>query len=236
MSSPYPEGLFPGSPTNTSRQRTLLSTLKIAARSPQAKALRRRVATLGLLYRQAVGVYFLAEGKIRLWCSGEGRGSGAMMPIKQPNGEADLVRVGGAEHRQAQGEETRMAALKGVARASEKLMRAYKADASRLLDVCRFALVFESTNEIADLLDVIRCDPDVAVVAVKNRMREGHSAKQSAGFRDVHINLVMKGGEAERLGVSSHVWELQLMVASVCKLRSHGGHQRYVQYRDLRAE
>ncbi len=130
----------------------------------------------------------------------------------------------------------RLPPLKSVDRASQKLMRAYAADASRLFDVCRFSLVVDHTEQLADILQLICADLEVVVVGYKNRMREGYSAKQSAGFRDVHLNLVMRTAEAVRLGVSAHVWELQLLLTPFGNLRSEGGHARYVQYRDSRAE
>eukprot|EP00961_Rhodomonas_salina_P075093 1008310-Rhodomonas_salina.1 len=130
----------------------------------------------------------------------------------------------------------KMPPLKGVGRASQKLMRAYGANASRILDVCRFALVVDHSWELAELLEMICKDEDVEVLGFKNRLRKDYNSQQSAGFRDVHLSLAIVTAEADRLGVSTHIWELQLMLTPICKVRNEGGHRRYVEYRDARAE
>lgn len=58
----------------------------------------------------------------------------------------------------------------------------------------------------------------------------------TAGYRDLHLNLVMQSAEAVRLGISTHIWELQLQLTPMARLRTEGGHARYVAYRNARAE
>ncbi len=67
-------------------------------------------------------------------------------------------------------------------------------------------------------------------------MRADYDATHSGGYRDVHLNLVMRSAEAVRMHLSSHVWELQLQVKPMARLRTEGGHARYVAYRNMRAE
>ena len=50
------------------------------------------------------------------------------------------------------------------------------------------------------------------------------------------VNLMILDDEAMRLGVSGHVCELQLILESYYRLKTHAGHARYVDYRNQRAE
>ena len=52
----------------------------------------------------------------------------------------------------------------------------------------------------------------------------------------MNINLMMQSEEACKLGISTHVWELQLQVKQFAELKTDGGHQRYVKYRNARAK
>ncbi len=107
----------------------------------------RHVATVGLLMRQAAGVYFLALHKLLAWS--EAAPAGAMLPSKRA-GEMQLLQLKGASWR-AQAEASpsgtggkegggggglwpemeSLPTLKSVTRVQQKLMRAYAADASR---------------------------------------------------------------------------------------------------------
>ncbi len=69
-----------------------------------------------------------------------------------------------------------------------------------MLDVCRFALVFDHAWDLTALLELICADMEVEVVGAKNRLQEDYDARLSAGFRDVHLNVRMTTPEAVRLG------------------------------------
>ncbi len=73
-----------------------------------------------------------------------------------------------------------------------------------MLDVCRFALVFDHAWDLTELLERICADKEVEVVGAKNRLQEDYDARLSAGFRDVHLNVRMTTPEAVRLGNASH--------------------------------
>lgn len=68
------------------------------------------------------------------------------------------------------------------------------------------------------------------------RLRADFDAIHSGGYRDVHLNLVMQSMEALRLGIAGFVWELQLQLTPIARLRTAGGHARYMRYRNMRAE
>ncbi len=106
----------------------------------------------------------------------------------------------------------------------------------RLLDVCRVALVFDHAWELASYLEALCGDREVSVVHAKNRLHPAYDDTLSGGYRDVNLNLVLHSAEAVRLGLSRHVWELQLQLTPIARFRTVGGHQRYVQYRNARAQ
>ena len=81
------------------------------------------------------------------------------------------------------------AGMKNPERAVEKLVRAYKGDESLLLDICRQSIIFDTPQEIVQCLQTIENDPEVAAVRIKNRYTREYDGKETAGYRDVSLNL-----------------------------------------------
>ena len=50
----------------------------------------------------------------------------------------------------------------------------------------------------------------MVIVRVKNRLAPSCSAAQTAGYRDMVVNLTFRDDDAIRLGLDGHVCELQL--------------------------
>jgi hypothetical protein len=92
-------------------------------------------------------------------------------------------------------------------------------DASRLVDVCRQSIVFESPAGLAACLAAIAADRDVDVARVKNRLDPAHNAGPSAGFRSLALNLRVITAEARRLGIEAHVAEVQLLLREFAELK-----------------
>jgi hypothetical protein len=126
--------------------------------------------------------------------------------------------------------------VKSVRRAQEKVQRSYGEDVSRLVDLCRQSIVFESPGDVAACLAAIAADSAAALVRIKNRLDPRYDAVGSAGYRDVAINLRMVGPEARGLGLDEHVCEVQLLLRTFAELKSDSGHSRYVAFRNLRGE
>ena len=126
--------------------------------------------------------------------------------------------------------------VKTVQRAQEKVQRSYGEDVSRLVDLCRQSIIFESPSDIAACLAAIAADPAVSLVRIKNRLDPQYNALSSAGYRDVAINLRMVGQEARDLSLDEHVCEVQLILKAFAELKSDSGHSRYVTFRNLRGE
>jgi hypothetical protein len=92
-------------------------------------------------------------------------------------------------------------------------------DVSRLVDVCRQSIVFQTVDNITVCLESIARDPDIRVLRVKNRLDPGFDARLSAGYRDLALNLQIVSAQTKALGIDSHVCELQLMLQSVAELK-----------------
>mmetsp|Transcript_32208 Transcript_32208/g.66671 ORF Transcript_32208/g.66671 Transcript_32208/m.66671 type:complete len:183 (-) Transcript_32208:237-785(-) len=125
--------------------------------------------------------------------------------------------------------------LKKPSRAVEKLVRSYGDKVYKLLDICRQSIVFDSTQDIANCLQLVLEDEDVHILSVKNRLSRDYDDRETVGYRDVNLNLRFKTTDAEILGVENHVCELQLLLKSFAQLKSDSGHARYVKFRNARA-
>ena len=128
------------------------------------------------------------------------------------------------------GGEFKVAPLKHVFRAIEKTaMRADKSrrfECSNVYDVVRGALVYETMTEVrAGLKEV--CDK-FDVVRIKNRFFSVGDAASSGGWRDLVVNMRVKGDRAK------HVVEVQIQLKCLLRVRSSlGGHFIYAKYRAL---
>jgi len=128
------------------------------------------------------------------------------------------------------------AKLKRPERAIEKVLRSYGGDASRLCDICRQSIVFDSIASLQKCVEVIAADTEVTIVRVKNRLDPAYDSSLSLGYRDVAFNLRICTKEAFDLGVETHVCELQLIMETFAANKSDQGHTRYVEFRNARAE
>ena len=92
-------------------------------------------------------------------------------------------------------------------------------DVSRLLDLCRQSIYFESLAGAAACLAAIARDGDVAVARVKNRLDPDLDAAATAGYRNLAVNLRLVTPEARALGVETHVCEVQLLLVSMAAIK-----------------
>ena len=91
-------------------------------------------------------------------------------------------------------------------------------DVSLLVDVCRQGIVFDDLQNLTQCVLAVRDDPDVEVVRFKNRLDPTFNSAQSAGFRNVSINLRIRNQQTEAFGVETHVCELQLSLRKISEL------------------
>ena len=121
-------------------------------------------------------------------------------------------------------------------RCMQKLMRAYRGEVSRLVDITRQSIIFESIEDIVRCVSIIMMDPEIVIERIKNRFDVNYDSSQSAGYRDLALNLRIVSREAKDLGLHTHVCEVQLLNKQMAEMKSDNGHKRYVEFRDARAE
>jgi hypothetical protein len=126
--------------------------------------------------------------------------------------------------------------LKSVDRSIEKISRCYQGNVALLVDVCRACMVLEDMDHIHKAMSLIADDPQLQIVRVKNRFSRDYKSSQSAGYRDVLVNLRISNTLTQKFGLELHVCELQLSLKQFMILRNGEGHKRYVEYRNKRCE
>mmetsp|Transcript_39638 Transcript_39638/g.79852 ORF Transcript_39638/g.79852 Transcript_39638/m.79852 type:complete len:96 (+) Transcript_39638:2-289(+) len=94
----------------------------------------------------------------------------------------------------------------------------------------------DSTSHLAYCLRNILSDPDVEVLAVKNRLSTEYDAASTLGYRDVNLSLRVVTEEATRLNIDLFVCEVQLLLRPFAEAKSDEGHARYVAFRNARGQ
>ena len=92
-------------------------------------------------------------------------------------------------------------------------------DVSLLLDLCRQSIVFLDLCDLVTCLKIVGADQEVQIVRIKNRIDPGYSGAESAGYRNVSLNLRIVTSETIALGIDTHVCELQLLHSSFAKIK-----------------
>ena len=96
-------------------------------------------------------------------------------------------------------------------------------DVSRLVDLCRQSIYFDSIANIAACLARIAADPDVALARIKNRFQadsgSAEATKESAGFRNLAVNLRLSTEESRAAGADTHVCEVQLLLIKMAAIK-----------------
>ena len=125
---------------------------------------------------------------------------------------------------------------KRLSRAIEKLHRSYGGDGGRLIDLVRSSITFGDMNGLVACLQRIVADHRVAILGCKNRFTPSYNSEISAGYRNLSLSLVIVDEFTMERRIETHVCELQLGLRVLDELKNDGGHQRYVQWRNQRAE
>uniref|UniRef100_A0A7S0MQ86 Uncharacterized protein n=1 Tax=Cryptomonas curvata TaxID=233186 RepID=A0A7S0MQ86_9CRYP len=195
-----------------------------------AGGLKEPVRCLDQLFVQAMRLNPILIDKVQAWAL-ESRGC---FPCQLPGNNVSFRRF--ADVPPELMNSIRWASVKSSHRAIEKLVRVYGQDVSRLVDLCRQCIVFDDAADIANCLRAIRTDPSVIVQRIKNRLDLEYNSSQSAGYRDVVLNLQISNEQTATLGVDRHVCEVQLIHRIFADLKNNEGHCRYVEFRNLRGE
>lgn len=199
---------------------------------------RHYVRSLDQLYAQAKVVDILLRDKVKRWAEAS---NGFLRGVddKFSRKGSRWIRARDCATRPELRQHIVWGGTKKVDRSIQKILRSYNGDVSRLVDISRACIAFESVKDLNECVVVIAKDAEeklVHVVRLKNRLSPQHDSTTTAGYRDVAMNLVLCSEDAVRYRVSSHVAELQLILLPFAKVKTNEGHQRYVQFRNLRAE
>ncbi len=130
----------------------------------------------------------------------------------------------------------RKGVLKRVDRVIEKVVRSYNGDVSRVSDVVRQCIVFDTVHDICEAIRALGADPEIQVVRIKNRMSLSYDARLSCGYRDVLLNICINLPLTREFGLFKHVCELQLILKPFVHRKTIEGHKRYVEFRNRRCE
>eukprot|EP00292_Cryptomonas_paramecium_P002386 CAMPEP_0113730054 /NCGR_PEP_ID=MMETSP0038_2-20120614/42943_1 /TAXON_ID=2898 /ORGANISM="Cryptomonas paramecium" /LENGTH=1270 /DNA_ID=CAMNT_0000662067 /DNA_START=60 /DNA_END=3874 /DNA_ORIENTATION=- /assembly_acc=CAM_ASM_000170 len=193
-----------------------------------------------LLQVQAEALAKEAGGRVSADQSSRGADSGPASPILEPA-------CGSAP-------------LKPWARSVEKVVRSYDGDPSRILDCCRRAIVLDRVADVLHCMESLISTEEIDVVRIgasgaglksllrrcmpslslyddgRNRLDLGRSVQDSAGFRNIVVNLRITSPKARELGVDHHICELQLTLRPFVGALSPESHRRYQILRNCRQD
>ena len=95
---------------------------------------------------------------------------------------------------------------------------------------CRRAFVVNSVDEAREVLKVLL--KDARVHLIKNRFDTCSDANSTAGYRD--MNLQLSFAKLDGTDFEGFIFELQIHVEAILKLKNAEGHKRYIVLRNLR--
>ena len=110
--------------------------------------------------------------------------------------------------------------LKARERAMEKIVADYGGDASRITDLARSSVIFETEEQVLQALDIL--EHDMNVIRTKNRFQSPVN-----GYRDVLLNILMPNG---------HIVEMQLHLRSILEAKYEFGDKLYQEIRAIEAD
>jgi hypothetical protein len=162
------------------------------------------------LYVQAMILHDILRGKVGDWAA-QSEGYIAVEPEAPPgqnggggsSGRVEFVKWAEAKTDPGMVERAKWPPLKRSRRSIEKSERVFEGDLSRLADIVRFAIYFDTFTDLTCALGVIVSDFDVKVDLVKSRLRVDYDSRPTAGYRDVNLKLKICNKETAMLGCAT---------------------------------
>ena len=187
------------------------------------------VTCLDQLYFQAAVVAPMFIVKVRKWAAG----SAGSLPARRRaplglGGQADappLVRSGQPDH------EVEWAPLLDPEQATHDAIQKCHGDPSRVINIVRQVIVFDSVDDQLQCLEELRGDGDVSVVAICNRQTV---ATESTGYVKpcIRVYLTLNTACAQEMAVSGHVCQLELVLEPIWRVFDPATQLRYRTYRE----
>ena len=188
------------------------------------------VKSLDQLFAQAAGLQYFLIAKVQQWALA----SHGCFLFESDDGTRSFEPWENIYQDPEARRKVQWAAIKSPERALEKLLRSLNNKPSRLLDCCRQRIVFREPGHLLLCLEAVQRDGEVRVLQVKNRLHDGYDGSATAGYRDIVLNLRIETAETERLGVETHICELQLSFCCFAQLITSESHSRYLILRNIR--
>ena len=199
----------------------------------QEPGLDRQVAVtcLDQLYFQAAVVAPMFIVKVRKWAAG----SAGSLPAwrrapRGPGGHADappLVRSDQPEHEA----DVDWAPLLDPEQAAHDAIQKCHGDPSRVINIVRQVIVFDSFDDQLQCLEELRGDADVTVVGIVNRQTV---ATESNGYVKpcIRVYVTLNTACAQEMAVSGHVCQLELILEPIWRVFDPATQHRYRTYRE----
>lgn len=122
-------------------------------------------------------------------------------------------------------------AIKHVDLAQQKATLYQEGNISRICDIVRERIIFDSLEDILTCVNMIANDPDLHIIKITNRFDPDADISTTAGYRDVVLKLRVVSEATNILGVSGHCCELQLAQREIVSLITPSQHHRWVVYK-----
>ena len=87
------------------------------------------------------------------------------------------------------------------------------------MDICRQSIYFETVADICCCLTAMSKDPEIELARIKNRFDPALKSAESAGYRNIAVNLRVDTPETRALGIESHVCEVQLLIICMAAIK-----------------
>lgn len=195
----------------------------------QEPGLDRQVAVtcLDQLYFQAAVVAPMFIVKVRKWAAG----SAGSLPARRrapvgPGGGVDAPRLVRGDQ-----PDVDWAPLLDPEQATHDAIQKCNGDPSRVVNIVRQVIVFDSMDDQLRCLEELRGDGDVRVVGIINRQRV---AAESTEYVKpcIRVYVTLNTACAEEMAVSGHVCRLELILKPIWSVFDPATQSRYQTYRD----
>ena len=81
------------------------------------------------------------------------------------------------------------------------------------------SIYFKDLQGMIKCIEAISADEESRVERVVNRLHPTYDSTNTAGYRDVSLNLLLRTPETVRLGLGGHVCEVQLVLVSFAEIK-----------------
>mmetsp|Transcript_41797 Transcript_41797/g.65283 ORF Transcript_41797/g.65283 Transcript_41797/m.65283 type:complete len:224 (+) Transcript_41797:1-672(+) len=184
--------------------------------------------SLDQLYAEAAGLYPFLKTKVCQWADAWG-GCFQLHPdsLEKDCVTEQFVKWAIVKEDPRLRDSIKWPELKPVDRAVEKITRVFHGDPSRLQDICRQTILFDSLVNLVRCLQTMMRDRDVDIVRIKNVCKK----ESSVSYKHVTVKLRIIHDRSRALSLTGHVGEVHLTTKGFMAARLSTDHQSYSLFR-----